>query len=204
MDAELAQLVAAAEGVTRPSRLPSAVPVNGQSLEEWRSEVDRLRQQHNAAGLEARQMAGRSTFDGAIGSVRYIDVEVTDALLGARVYTPVGDPPFPAVLFLHGGAWWQGGGANCFAGNDALCRRICAGAGAVVVNLDYRLAPEYRFPVQLEDSYETVNWIIREAKQLGVDEQRVVVAGGSSGGHAAAGYRCSLATVVGPSSEVSS
>jgi acetyl esterase len=109
-------------------------------------------------------------------------VEVGDAEITVRVYTPRGDAPFPAHLYLHGGGFWIGS-LDDF---DTVCRRMADGAGCVVASVDYRLAPEWKYPTQPEDCYAALGWLHASADALGVDELRLTVGGASAGGNLAA------------------
>lgn len=104
--------------------------------------------------------------------------------LPVRVYWPAGNSPapLPGVLWTHGGGHVIGSIASC----DNVCRRLCAGSGAVVVSVEYRLAPEHRFPAAVEDSFTALRWLADEADALGVDATRLAVAGDSAGGNLAA------------------
>jgi acetyl esterase len=87
------------------------------------------------------------------------------------------------LLYLHGGGWVVGG----LEMSDALCRRLVNLTGAVVVSLDYRLAPEYPYPAALDDCLDALDWVRENADALGGDAGRVSVAGTSAGGNLAAG-----------------
>ena len=100
----------------------------------------------------------------------------------ARVYRPDADGPLPGYLYLHGGGWWLG----TLDQSDSACRGIATDAACVVVSLDYRLAPEHKFPTAPEDSYAALLWIVDHADELGVDSARIAVGGGSAGGNLAA------------------
>ena len=98
-----------------------------------------------------------------------------------RIYTPQGDGPFPGVVFLHGGGW-----VICdLETHDNVCRAIAKGAPAVVVAVDYRLAPEHRFPAGLDDSLEATRWVASNATALNIDPRRLAIAGDSAGGNMA-------------------
>ena len=99
-----------------------------------------------------------------------------------RIYTPSGDGPFPIVVFYHGGGWVIGNLETV----DRPCRALANAAGAVVVSVDYRLAPEHRYPAAFDDSYAATVWVAEHAAELGGDAARLCVAGDSAGGNLAA------------------
>jgi acetyl esterase len=90
----------------------------------------------------------------------------------------------PVIIHFHGGGWSLG----ALDQSDWLCSQVCIGVGAVVVSVDYRLAPTYRFPTAVLDSVAAVYWVAENAAELGVDPHRIGVMGDSAGGN--------LATVV--------
>jgi acetyl esterase len=101
-----------------------------------------------------------------------------------RLYTPVGEGPFALHVYFHGGAFMFG---SALSGNDdqMLAARAQA-AGCVVASVEYRLAPEHRFPAGVEDCYLALRGLVEAADELGVDASRVTVGGASSGGNFAA------------------
>jgi acetyl esterase len=99
-----------------------------------------------------------------------------------RIYTPAGTAPLPLLLYFHGGGWVLGG----IETHDATCRELANGAGSVVVSVDYRLAPEHKFPAAAEDCYAATQWAVAHAAEVGADARRVAVAGDSAGGNLAA------------------
>jgi acetyl esterase/lipase len=111
--------------------------------------------------------------------------EVIDMTLPVpvRVYKPeAGAIDLPVVVFMHGGGWCTGG----LATHDDLCRRICRSVQAVVVAVDYRLAPEHPYPAAVEDSFAVLQWVGSHAAEIGGDPSRIAVAGDSAGGNLAA------------------
>ncbi len=131
-----------------------------------------------------RRMLGRPT--ACSSGVTSREVEVT-ASGGGRVRTLVYEPagrtrPSGAVLWIHGGGYVMG---TPEMSND-WCSRMARELDALVVNVDYRLAPEHPFPAGLDDSYAVLEWLHREAEALGVDPARVAIGGGSAGGGMAA------------------
>jgi acetyl esterase len=100
----------------------------------------------------------------------------------ADVIVPPGAPPFPVLLYLHGGGW-SIGSPNSHA---KLARQFSVGAGAVVVTVDYRLAPEHPFPVPLEDCVTAARWTRANVQRYGGDPQRLAVGGDSAGANLSA------------------
>jgi acetyl esterase len=101
--------------------------------------------------------------------------------LRARVYRPEGDGPFPTVAFFHGGGWVIGD----LDTHENMARNVCRGSRAVVIAIDYRLAPEHPFPAAAEDAVAAARWVAAHLDELGGDT-RLAVAGDSAGGNLAA------------------
>jgi acetyl esterase len=100
-----------------------------------------------------------------------------------RVYGPrVGGAPLPTVAYFHGGGWVQGD----LETHHGLCARLAKHAGALVVAVDYRLAPEHKFPAAVEDCLAAYRWLRAHGRDLGGDPARVAVAGDSAGGNLSA------------------
>ena len=102
--------------------------------------------------------------------------------LPARIYIPAGEPPFPLVVYFHGGGWVIGS----LDTHDHVCRALANESGSIVVSVDYRLAPEHKFPTAAEDAYAATVWAAASAATLGGDPSRLAVAGDSAGGNLAA------------------
>lgn len=101
--------------------------------------------------------------------------------LALRIYTPLGEGPFPLLVFFHG----SGFVVCSLETHDILCRNLCAGSGGVVVSVDYRLAPEHKFPAGLADCLHATRWAAREANTLNADPRRIGLGGDSAGGNLA-------------------
>ena len=99
-----------------------------------------------------------------------------------RIYTPAGPGPLPALVYFHGGGWVM----SDLNTHDGLCRALANRSGALIVSVDYRLAPESPFPASIEDACAATLWVWRNAASLGADPSRVAVGGDSAGGNLAA------------------
>ena len=103
--------------------------------------------------------------------------------LRARLLAPSSDAGLPVLLFLHGGGFTIGS----IDTHDTLCRMLAKLSGAAVLTLEYRLAPEHRFPTAVNDAWDALQWLAGEgARTLGVDATRIAVGGDSAGGTLAA------------------
>ncbi|MCM3766216.1 alpha/beta hydrolase [Neobacillus niacini] len=99
-----------------------------------------------------------------------------------RIYTPKGKGVFPIFVYYHGGGWVLGDLESA----DPVCRMIASRIGVLVVSVDYRLAPQYPFPIPAEDSYKALQWVKENGTAINGDINRIVVGGDSAGGNLAA------------------
>ena len=102
--------------------------------------------------------------------------------LGLRIYWPTDETNVPVCVFLHGGGFVLGD----LDSHDPLCRCLANRSGAILVSVDYRLAPEHRYPAAVEDSSAALEWVAANAAELGGDPTRLAIAGDSAGGNLAA------------------
>ncbi len=110
------------------------------------------------------------------------------APIPVRTYAPHAAANGGVIVYYHGGGYVLGD----LDGYDNLCRRLCADSGSTVVSVDYRLAPEHPFPAAVDDAWDALRWVAANASVLGVDGQRIAVAGDSAGAALAAAV-CLLA-----------
>ncbi|MPY66544.1 alpha/beta hydrolase [Deinococcus sp. SDU3-2] len=97
--------------------------------------------------------------------------------LPARLYTPEGEGPHPLTVYFHGGGFV----AYSIETHDSVCRELCAVANTAVLSVEYRLAPEHRFPAGVEDAYAALTWAAAHGEELGADTSRLALAGDSAG-----------------------
>ena len=96
-----------------------------------------------------------------------------------RIYTPQGSGPFPVLVYFHGGGWVIGNVDT----HDPTCRTLTNAAGCVVVSVDYRLAPEHKFPAAVDDCYAATQWVAANAAAINGDSSRIAIGGDSAGGN---------------------
>ena len=99
----------------------------------------------------------------------------------ARIYKPNTDANLPVIVYFHGGGWVI---ANLDV-YESSCRALCNAAEAIVVSVNYRMSPEAKFPAAINDAYDSTQWIIQNAANIGGDPNRVAIAGESAGGNMA-------------------
>lgn len=106
---------------------------------------------------------------GAVGDLNY------------RLYRPVGDGPHPVVVYFHGGGWVLGSHDS----DDPFCRDLCVQSNSIIVSVDYRHAPEARFPAAPDDGFAAAQWVAENAASLGGIPDQIAVAGWSAGANVA-------------------
>ncbi len=137
-----------------------------------------------AAAARAHYERVATTLDIApagLASVEDLQVALPGRTLRVRHYVPREHgwaEPMPALLFFHGGGFTIGSVDT----HDRVCRMLAARADCVVLSVDYRLAPEDRFPAAADDAFEVLDWARRESGALGIDPARLAVGGDSAGG----------------------
>jgi acetyl esterase len=121
-----------------------------------------------------------------LASVEPLAIPSPTGSIPARIYTPVrprqANGLAPCLVFYHGGGWVIGD----LDSHDVVCRKLANEGELIVISVDYRLAPEHKFPAAVDDAIEAAKWIAANAKQLDIDASRLMVGGDSAGGNLAA------------------
>ena len=110
------------------------------------------------------------------------EIPVEGGAIKARSYRPTDGDGLGLVVYFHGGGWLLGSHES----HDTVCRSLANASGAVVLNVDYRLAPEAKFPTAVDDAWAALLWAVEHAAELHADPARLAVAGDSAGGNLAA------------------
>ena len=137
--------------------------------------------------VEARALvAPLKTKKEEVSEIRDIWLAGPESELAAYVYTPLvaedREDLLPVIVFFHGGGWVVGS----LKSHDAMCRRLCNTVEAIVLSVDYRLAPEAKYPAAAEDCYAATVWASKFIENFGGDPSRLIVCGDSAGGNLAA------------------
>jgi acetyl esterase len=130
-----------------------------------------------------------------IGKIENGSLPGAGGALPFRMYTSasIGAEPPACIVYFHGGAWIFGN----LDTHDCMCRMLANASGCRVISIDYRLAPEHKFPAGVEDAFAATKWVAAKASDIGVDPTRIVVVGDSAGGNLAA-VVCQQAKTEGP------
>lgn len=120
-------------------------------------------------------------------NIENLTLSINDAHIPIRLYTPQykhedSVPELPALVFFHGGGWVMG----TLDAYDGVCQDLAGTAGCKIISVDYRMAPEYPYPVPFEDAYAATEWISSNASDLEIDQDNIAVGGDSAGGNLAA------------------
>jgi acetyl esterase/lipase len=137
-----------------------------------------------------RKLMSLSESNVAVGHVEERALPGPDGPIGVRIYTPIdaGSDPLPGLVYFHGG----GLVAGSLDTHEGVCRPLANETGCRVVSVDYRLAPEHKFPAAIMDGYVATLWAVEHAAELRIDRERIAVGGDSAGG-ALAAVVCQLA-----------
>jgi len=164
---------------------PDAAAVYNAFLEAGRPPYE------NGTPAEAREMylKGRVVSNPEppeLAEVKPLSIPAPHGAIPARIYTPKtlrkANGSAPCLVFFHGGGWVIGD----LDSHDVVCRKLADEGELMVVSVDYRLAPEHKFPAAVDDAIASTRWIAENARQLGIDAARLMVGGDSAGGNLAA------------------
>ena len=144
---------------------------------QWRLPIEEVRASFRA--LWSPSITGAPV---EVASVEDRTLNTDAGAVRVRVFTPEADGPVPIMMYFHGGGYVKGGVVE----TDAFCRRLARTASNVVVSVDYRLAPEHRYPVALDDAYRCSLWAYQNAGELDGTKDSFSVCGESAGGNLAA------------------
>jgi acetyl esterase len=152
---------------------------------------------HKLTPVEARRIMSRRAAQGEPEPVAKVEDRAIPGPareIPVRIYTPNGPGPFGVCLYFHGGGWVLGD----IDMTDQPCRMLTNAAGCVTVSVDYRLAPEHKFPAAPEDCYAALNWVAANGPPHNIDPARIAVAGTSAGATLAAAVTLMAADRGGP------
>ena len=144
-------------------------PIEAMNPAEARAQMEATAQSRKAEALPVARIEERD-IPGPAGPIR------------VRFYWPNATGPVPAIAYYHGGGHVIGS----LDTHDLIARNLCAGAGALVASVDYRMGPEHRFPAAVEDSFAALEWLHGNAASLGADPKRLGLHGDSAGANLAA------------------
>ena len=116
-----------------------------------------------------------------VGSIENIKIANPRGETAVRIYTPPGAGPFPVIIYYHGGGWVL---FNLDT-YDPICTHLCTSSGCIVVSVDYRLAPEFKFPAATDDCYDAVKWTFDHCNEWNGSPGSLFLAGDSAGGNLA-------------------
>ena len=115
-------------------------------------------------------------------NIKNTTIEVNSEKIPVRIYTPEGEDNFPIIIYSHGGSWIAGN----LDTHDNVCRKLAQNTKAIVISINYRLAPENPFPSALNDVYNILEWTCQNANSINGNEKQIALAGDSAGGNLSA------------------
>ena len=118
----------------------------------------------------------------SFSNIKNITVEVNSEKIPVRIYTPEDGDKFPIIIYSHGGSWISGN----LDTHDNVCRKLSRNTKAIVISVDYHLAPDNPFPAGLNDVYNILQWTYKNVESINGNEKQIAVAGDSAGGNLSA------------------
>ncbi|MBM4410332.1 MAG: alpha/beta hydrolase [Chloroflexi bacterium] len=137
---------------------------------------------HTLTPKEARAARAFAPPGPEVARVEDMEVFGPEGPIPIRLYYPSDAPNLPVLVWYHGGGWVVGSIEH----DDPTARRLCVGAGVIVISVDYRLAPENPYPAAVDDAYATAVWAWQNAARYGGDQTRIAIGGVSAGANLAA------------------
>lgn len=162
--------------------------------------VDVIKQQDRPGWEEMPLAESRKLFAGfqsafGIGPEMFSVEDSTLEHVPVRIYRPSDAAVLPGIVYYHGGGWVIGD----LETHDTLCRRVAQESGCAVIAVDYRLAPEHSYPAAVDDCFAVTKFVHRNASKMGIDAEKIIVAGDSAGGNLAAAVALKARDEAGPS-----
>jgi len=117
-----------------------------------------------------------------VHAIEKISIPGPELEIPTLLYRPNAESELPILVYFHGGGYVIGS----LASHDCVCRAICKEAQCIVISVDYRLAPEHKYPAAIDDAWAATQWVAANAKSVGGDENRIAIGGDSAGGNLAA------------------
>ena len=143
--------------------------------------LDKIPVDQWSAKLEREQMRQKTRYLQSLGARRENNIDVHDRCVSAsmvdipvRIYRPKdNDERLPILLYFHGSAWIRGD----LDTHDDIAGRLAGGSICLVISVDYRLAPEHKFPAPVKDGFAVLKWVAEQANELNIDSRRIAVSG---------------------------
>ncbi|MDR3598602.1 alpha/beta hydrolase [Clostridium sp.] len=150
-------------------RIFNSGAINSKSIEENREKINR----------ESTKLSKEAI---PFLNIKDTNVEVNSDKIPVRIYTPEKGESLPVIIYSHGGSWIAGN----LDTHDKVCRKLSNNTKAIVISVDYRLAPENPFPAGVNDVYNVLEWASKNAKSINGNEELISVVGDSAGGNISA------------------
>lgn len=162
--------------------LDALAALHGKPIAQLTPEQARQQPTPTDAVMKVLKDEGKSTEPQQVASVKDINIPGPHGEIPAHIFTPKGTGPFPVIVYFHGGGFVIAS-TKVY---EASVRGLANGAEAIVVSVDYHLAPEHKYPTQPDEAYAAYTWVLKHASEFNGDAKRVAVAGESAGGNLAA------------------
>lgn len=181
VDSMAASSASAMPSAAQKSVLDELGTLGGKPIESLNAVEARKQPSPADAVMALLKLTNAATTPEVVASVVNRSIPSSTGAIPVRIYTPAGAGPFPVIVYYHGGGW-------VIATNDtydASARALANAAGAVLVSVEYRKAPEHKFPAAHDDAFAAYTWAIKQAVSLNGDASRIALVGESAGGNLA-------------------